>query len=101
MSEATNFPSEGIRRIRIRSFEFNPDGKIIASLLTPVGGTARMPGSLMDSGRTLSVHIYELAMNVAGGDASAAASAVVLIGLLVIIQVAVSALMKPLTTRPA
>jgi len=38
-----------------------------------------MPSSLLDPGRSLSVHIYELAMNIAGGDASAAATALVLL----------------------
>jgi phosphate transport system permease protein len=72
-----------------------------AALVFTAGASDRMPGSLMDSGRTLSVHIYELAMNVAGGDASAAASAVVLIGLLVVIQLAATVLLKPLITKPA
>jgi phosphate transport system permease protein len=45
-----------------------------------------MPDSLFDSGRALSVHIYDLSMNVAGGDASAHASALVLILLLLIIN---------------
>jgi phosphate transport system permease protein len=36
----------------------------------------------MDSGRSLSVHIYDLAMNVSGGDKAAYASALVLMALL-------------------
>jgi phosphate transport system permease protein len=45
-----------------------------------------MPDSLFDSGGALSVHIYELPMNVASGDASVHAFALVLIFLLVIIN---------------
>ncbi|MDD1644545.1 MAG: phosphate ABC transporter, permease protein PstA, partial [Methylococcaceae bacterium] len=50
------------------------------------GYVDRMPGSLFDSGRALSVHIYDLSMNVAGGDANAYSSALVLILLLLIIN---------------
>jgi phosphate transport system permease protein len=45
-----------------------------------------MPDTLFDSGRALSVHIYDLAMNVAGGDNNAYASALVLMILLLIIN---------------
>jgi phosphate transport system permease protein len=57
-----------------------------AALLYTSGYVDRMPGSLMDSGRSLTVHIYDLAMNVSGGDASAAATALVLISVLIIID---------------
>jgi phosphate transport system permease protein len=53
-----------------------------AALLFTSGYVTRMPGSLLDSGRALSVHVYDLAMNVPGGDAMAYASALVLVGLL-------------------
>ena len=53
-----------------------------AALLFTSGYVSRMPGSLFDSGRALSVHVYDLAMNVPGGDARAYASALVLLGLL-------------------
>jgi len=46
----------------------------------------RMPESLLDSGRTLSIHIYDLSMNVPGGDQAASATALVLIGCLVIMN---------------
>ena len=49
-----------------------------AVLIFTAGSSDRMPSSLLDPGRSLSVHIYELAMNIAGGDASAAATALVL-----------------------
>jgi phosphate transport system permease protein len=45
-----------------------------------------MPGSLLDSGRALAVHIYDLSMNVTGGDASAYASALVLVVLILAIN---------------
>lgn len=57
-----------------------------AALIFTSGYVDRMPGSLLDSGRALSVHIYDLAMNVAGGDSSAYASALVLIALLILIN---------------
>jgi phosphate transport system permease protein len=41
-----------------------------------------MPESLLDSGRALSIHIYDLQMNVPGGEPNAYATAVVLLGLL-------------------
>jgi phosphate transport system permease protein len=50
-----------------------------AALIFTSGYVDRMPGSLMDSGRALSVHIFDLSMNVTGGDASAYASALVLV----------------------
>ncbi len=57
-----------------------------AALIYTSGYVDRMPGSLLDSGRALSVHIYDLAMNVAGGDAHAYASALVLMALLLAIN---------------
>ena len=53
-----------------------------AALLFTSGYVSRMPASLLDSGRALSVHIYDLAMNVPGGNNMAYASALVLLGLL-------------------
>jgi phosphate transport system permease protein len=50
----------------------------------------RWPDSLMDSGRTLSIHIYDLAMNVPGGERNAYAAALVLIALLLVINVLAS-----------
>lgn len=57
-----------------------------AALIFTSGYVDRMPDSLFDSGRALSVHIYDLSMNVAGGDANAHSSALVLILLLLIIN---------------
>ncbi|MDP1569353.1 MAG: phosphate ABC transporter permease PstA [Vicinamibacterales bacterium] len=58
-----------------------------AALLFTSGYVDRLPGSLLDSGRTLSIHVYDLAMNVPGGEAAAAASALVLVALLLAINV--------------
>lgn len=50
-----------------------------AALLFTSGYASRMPASVFDSGRALSVHILDLAMNVPGGDQAAAGSALVLL----------------------
>ena len=57
-----------------------------AALIFTSGYADRMPGSLLDSGRTLAVHIYDLSMNVTGGDASAYAAAIVLIALILAVN---------------
>jgi phosphate transport system permease protein len=57
-----------------------------AALVFTSGYVDRMPSSLFDSGRAISVHIYDLTMNVAGGDKNAYASALVLIALLIVIN---------------
>lgn len=57
-----------------------------AALLFTSGYVDRMPGSLLDSGRTLAIHIFDLSMNVSGGDAPAHASALVLIVALLFIN---------------
>lgn len=57
-----------------------------AALLFTSGYVDRMPESLLDSGRTLSIHIFDLSMNVSGGDANAYASALVLLLLLLLIN---------------
>lgn len=54
-----------------------------AALIFTSGYVDRMPSSLFDSGRALSVHIYDLTMNVSGGDRNAYASALALIALLI------------------
>jgi phosphate transport system permease protein len=61
-----------------------------AALLFTSGYVDRMPESLMDSGRSLSVHIYDLSVNVAGGEGNAYATALVLIVLLLLINGSVS-----------
>lgn len=69
-----------------------------AALIFTSGYVDRMPESLMDSGRALSVHIYDLAMNVAGGNPNAYATAVVLVGLLFIINLFASWIAERWTT---
>lgn len=59
-----------------------------AALVFTSGYVTRMPESLLDSGRTLSIHIYDLAMNVPGGGPSAYATALVLVLLLIVIDAA-------------
>ena len=58
-----------------------------AALLFTSGYVDRMPGSLMDSGRALALHIFDLSMNVPGGDTPAYASALVLVVLLLGINI--------------
>lgn len=57
-----------------------------AVLLFTAGYVMRWPESLFDSGRTLAVHIYDLAMNVSGGSPASAATALVLLGFALTIQ---------------
>lgn len=57
-----------------------------AALVFTSGYVTRMPGSLFDSGRALSVHIYDLSMNVPGGNSRAYATAAVLVALLLVIN---------------
>lgn len=57
-----------------------------AALIFTSGYVDRMPESLGDSGRALSIHIFDLTMNVSGGDANAYASALVLVVLLLAIN---------------
>ncbi|MBX9869646.1 MAG: phosphate ABC transporter permease PstA [Burkholderiaceae bacterium] len=58
-----------------------------AALIFTSGYVDRMPSSLHDSGRALAVHIYDLSMNVLGGDKAAYGTALVLIALIMIINV--------------
>lgn len=53
-----------------------------AALIFTSGYVDRMPESVMDSGRALSIHIYDLSMNIAGGDRNAYGTSLVLIMIL-------------------
>jgi len=64
-----------------------------AVLLFTAGYVMRLPGSLLDSGRSLSVHVYDLAMNVPGGLPRAASTALVLLTLIVLINMTVRRLL--------
>lgn len=57
-----------------------------AALIFTSGYVDRMPESLLDSGRALSIHIYDLSMNVPGGDQAAYATALALIACLVMLN---------------
>lgn len=50
-----------------------------AALLFTSGYSLREPNSIFDSGRTLSVHVFDLAMNVSGGDQMAYQAALLLL----------------------
>jgi phosphate transport system permease protein len=63
-----------------------------AALIFTSGYVTRMPDSLFDSGRALSVHIYDLALNVPGGEANAYATALVLVIFILLLNAAVFAL---------
>ncbi|HHM04274.1 MAG TPA: phosphate ABC transporter permease PstA [Gammaproteobacteria bacterium] len=65
-----------------------------AALLYTSGYVDRMPDALTDSGRALSIHIFELSMNVPGGNASAYASALVLVLLLMLINAGAAGLAR-------
>lgn len=57
-----------------------------AALIFTSGYVDRLPTSLMDSGRSLSIHIFDLSMNISGGDNGAYKSSFVLIILLIILN---------------
>ncbi len=57
-----------------------------AALIFTSGYSIRWPETLGDSGRSLSVHIYDLALNVAGGNTMAASSALVLLALILLVN---------------
>lgn len=57
-----------------------------AVLLFTSGYVDRMPSSWLDSGRVLAVHIFDLSMNVTGGDKAAYGTALILMALLLIVN---------------
>lgn len=70
-----------------------------AALIFTSGYVDRMPELLSDSGRALAVHIYDLSMNVSGGDAAAYGSALVLIVMIVVINTVALALSERWLSR--
>jgi phosphate transport system permease protein len=60
-----------------------------AALIFTSGYVDRMPESWLDSGRSLSIHIYDLSMNVPGAEANAYASALILLAVLLAINLCV------------
>lgn len=69
-----------------------------AALLFTSGSVDSVPESWLDSGRTLSIHVYELAMN-PGGDSAANATALVLIVFVLIFSSAASLLAATWRTK--
>ena len=72
-----------------------------AALIFTSGYVDRMPESVFDSGRTLSIHIYDLAMNVPDGNNNAYASALVLLLLLLSINFIIYRLNHYFTNKQA
>lgn len=70
-----------------------------AALLFTSGYALRMPEGVADGGRVLSIHIFDLSLNVAGGTANAYRSAVVLMLLLVVVNVIFVLLQACVATR--
>jgi len=69
-----------------------------AALIFTSGYVARMPTSMLDSGRALSIHVLDMAMNIPGGMSRAAAAAVVLL-VLVLASYALFALALHMAVR--
>ncbi|QDT11130.1 phosphate ABC transporter permease PstA [Planctomycetes bacterium K23_9] len=63
-----------------------------AALIFTAGYVTRQPESLMGSGRSMSVHIFDMAMNVPAGDGRANATAALLVAMLLIINAAAMSL---------
>ncbi len=61
-----------------------------AALIFTSGYVDRMPESIHDSGRALSIHIYDLGVNIPGGEANAYATALVLVAILLVTNSAAS-----------
>ena len=61
-----------------------------AALIYTSGYVDRMPESVYDSGRALSIHIYDLGVNIPGGEPNAYATALVLVAILLITNSAAS-----------
>ena len=72
-----------------------------AALIFTSGYVDRRPESVLDSGRALSIHIYDLAINIPGGEPNAYGTAVVLVGILLVTNSAASLLGDRLHGRHA
>jgi phosphate transport system permease protein len=70
-----------------------------AALIFTSGYVDRFPHSLLDSGRTLSVHIYDLALNVPGGDQAAAKASFVFLLLALFINFLLNVVLKKTLQR--
>lgn len=65
-----------------------------AALIFTSGYVDRYPHSLLDSGRTLSIHIYDLALNIPGGDQAALKASFVFLLLSLTINFILSVVLK-------
>jgi phosphate transport system permease protein len=65
-----------------------------AALIFTSGYVDRMPESFLDSGRSLSIHIYDLTMNVPGGDTNAYKTSMVLIILILLTNSILNTMLK-------
>lgn len=72
-----------------------------AALVFTSGYVDRYPHSIMDSGRTLSIHIYDLALNVPGGDQAAMRASFVFLLLSLSINFLFSVMLKKTLQRGA
>ena len=70
-----------------------------AALIFTSGYATRWPQNFGDSGRAISVHIYDLAMNVPGGAAKAASSALLLLVALLIALLIINTIATSLADR--
>jgi len=70
-----------------------------AALIFTSGYVDRFPSSPFDSGRALSIHIYDLAMNVPGGNANAYGSTFVLVAVLFLLNLSAARLAAALSRR--
>jgi phosphate transport system permease protein len=70
-----------------------------AALIFTSGYVDRMPSSIMDSGRALSVHIFDLSMNVPGGEPNAYKSTLVIMMLILVLNAATMAFADRLLRR--
>jgi len=77
-------------------------GRVVAetaAVLFTSGYSTRLPESVLDPGRVLAVHIYDLAMNVIGGEPVAFASAAVLVISMIVINGFFSLIKRLLLSR--
>lgn len=71
-----------------------------AALIYTAGYVDRMPQSIMDSGRSLSIHILDLAMNVPGGNDNSYTSALSLMIILLLINIFIFKVFKSDVNKP-
>lgn len=83
-------PQSSLHLIMALSLSLGRASAETAALIFTSGYVDRMPESIFDSGRSLSVHIYDLSMNVPGGNTNALNSAFILIILIILINILIS-----------